>query len=73
MSPRPTAPPARQQQLFAAPITALPPHGPSCKPITAHNFNHPGQPRYICMPGCPRQRALAELEADIPHPRQALT
>jgi hypothetical protein len=67
MSPRPTAPLPRQQPLFAVPITALPAHGPGCKPIVAHNFKHPGQARYICVPSCPRQRAQAELDADIPH------
>jgi hypothetical protein len=67
MSHRPTPPPARQQRLFAAPITALPTHGPGCKPITAHNFKDPGQPRYVCVPGCPRERALAELDAAVLH------
>jgi hypothetical protein len=65
MSPRLGRLPARQQQLFAAPATALPGHGPGCKPIAAHNFKNPGQPRYVCVPGCPRQRAQAELEADL--------
>jgi hypothetical protein len=73
MSSRSTAPSVRQQQLFAAPITARPAHGPGCKPLIAHNFKHPGQSRYVCVPGCPRQRALAELEADVVHPPQALT
>jgi hypothetical protein len=29
----------------------------------AHNFREPGQPRYMCVRGCPRRGALAELEA----------
>jgi hypothetical protein len=73
MSQRSTAPSARQQQLFAVPITALPAHGPGCKPLAAHNFKNPGQPRYVCVSGCPRQRALAELESDVLQPPQALT
>jgi hypothetical protein len=64
MSPRPPRLPACQQQLFAAPATALPEHRPGCKPIVAHNFKNPGQSRYVCVPGCPHQRARAELEAD---------
>ncbi len=55
---------SRQQQLFDSPITKLPPHGPGCKPLAgAHNFRDPGQPRYVCAPGCPHRRTLAELEA----------
>ena len=52
-----------QHQLFAAPATALPDHGPGGKPLIAHNHRESGKPRYVCVPGCPRQRALAELDA----------
>jgi hypothetical protein len=67
MTPHNTAPAPGQQQLFAAPATALPDHGPGCKPLIAHNHREPGEPRYVCVPGCPRQRALAELDAARAH------
>ena len=62
MTPNPTVT-YGQHQLFRAPATGLPDHGPGCKPLIAHNHREPGKPRYVCVPGCPRQRALAELDA----------
>jgi hypothetical protein len=69
MIPSNTTPAPGQQPLFAATATALPDHGPGCKPVQAHNFRDPGKPRYVCVPGCPRERALVELVAT--HPRHA--
>jgi hypothetical protein len=67
MTPNPKPSLRGQQQFFAAPATALPDHGPGCAPLIAHNFRDPGKPRYVCVPGCPRQRALAELDAAHAH------
>jgi hypothetical protein len=66
MTAKNTVPTPGQQQLFAAPATGLPDHGPGCKPLIVHNFREPGKPRYVCVAGCPRRRALAELEATYP-------
>jgi hypothetical protein len=42
-------------------MTALPDHGPGCKPIAgSHSRRFPGEPRYICTARCPRQRAMDE-------------
>lgn len=57
MNPSDTRPPG---QLALGADLGAPDHGPGCLKTTGRSHRFPGEPRYICVPGCPRQKYLAD-------------
>lgn len=47
-------------QLALGAELGAPEHGPGCLKTIGRSRRFPGEPRYMCVPGCPRQKYLAD-------------